>query len=444
MKSDKLPFDLTLALWTVRAAFVAAFYRSIVGHDTITYIGSYNFTTQEPVLFLALITCSFLAMKRPLRTAGGSLILLSLSGITALSFVRGLFFNAYDSIVSLRAIGVFTCFLFMSCYLPASELLWRRIARFIVTIGFFTAGLLYIRLIVGVDFLIQIDFVDINEINDGGRALSAEGALIIGMSATLLLSKLMRMSSPSLTEISKFSFLLAALVLSHQGSATLASIGAFGIVFGFSAGPSQSLRTSLAAGTGLLLIIALFVLPSLVDAETIQSILPESITGDLEKRFNNLGGRQYIWSGLLNDIPRWPLIDQLLGLPSGKHPVIILPIWGGVEWEASLHSTYFGFIASVGFVGLTLYILLLTGLVFRSCTALLRFRASADFDVILTLAFAIMCSIYGYGYELRAEEGVLIMWAAKARSSRKSAISEERGSITEKYKKSYLSGGLFQ
>ena len=413
----KLASDLKWVLWTAAAALWSALYQDVVGHTTITFIGSYNLTVAEPVLALAIVSFVLLLHRRkPFRDVF-ALLSLCFVAIAGVDLFRGLLVEPFPAIVSLRTTGAPSAFLLIAVYLPRDEVLLRKISSHFVAVATLLSLLLCARLVFGPDLFLQTTFERIDEINDGGRALSAQGALFIGVGAILLMSRLLR----ARRHVQKWpmyailALLLCALILTRQATAIAASVTGMAIVFALARGvgswqPLRFLAAACVAGTAILLYL---VTPNIASPQYLASVLPDFIAGDTFQRAANLGTRQLVWQGLLVDFPTWSALSQGIGLPAGVRPTIFVERWGGVFWEVGLHSMYFGTLASAGVLGLAVYVGLLGTLTMGNMRRL-RVPIPSVVDGASGLAIGALCAVYGYSYDIHGNLPVLLLVAAVA------------------------------
>jgi len=414
----KLPWDLRISLFAVQALFLTTVYSEIVGHATLFFVGSFNLTIAEPTLALSMATVIVLLVCRTPHFDFRILLLAAISSLTFMSFLRGLMVGPYEALFSLRANGPFTATLLLSCLLPMNPEFWSRIERTIVLAGLMLAGLAYLRLVLGPTFLIQMHFLDETAINDGGRALSSQGAVIIGAAVLLQMRQVWQQKGFSLVSLC---ILVPGLLLSRQATASLATMCGFVILISLQPGPTRPLRIWL-AGLGIFLVLfCVLIVPSIVDPDTLEAVAPKAIVGDLLRRSQTLDTRQFVWAGLMRDFYGWSVEDQLFGLPAGVKPSIVIPLWGGLVWKASIHSMYFGLLPQIGIVGLALYLVLLLAFAARAFT--LSMSSSNEQRGPMIAALTVLVAIFGFSYELRGAIAVLFLLIAQQARARSHGIS---------------------
>lgn len=396
--------------WTVWFSFVLAVYREVVGHNTIVYIGGFNLTIAEPMFAMGAISAFLMLWRRPPRPTILRLLIWLFCAILALNLARGMAENANAAIISLRATGALWLFFIIStAYDPEQRLAkWSTSA---VTAAAAALSLLVVaRTIVGPQLFMQIA-VSADLINDGGRPLSALGALIIAAASTLLFSHLIRRGTPlaSWRGLS-LAFLIGALLLTGQGTATVCGAVGMIVVFVLERGRARLLRLSTLALL-IPLIVILAATPSLFDPTSWVGILPDEVISNFFRREANIGTRRLVWDGILAAYGHAGALEKLFGWPAGTAPLVIVqsPHWGTVAWSASAHSMYFGTLMSHGAVGLGLY----AGIVISAAlTGIKKLghvpTAAGGWTASGALAILSICGVFGYSYNISAEAGLLL------------------------------------
>lgn len=411
------------ALFAVYAVLAAATHREISGHATIVYLGDYNLTSVEVVLVIAIAAILHSArwsLPR-LNAVTGWTVVFSL--IVGFGVVRGLFVNPLAALIALRATGVFVAFLILGLYLPMQDAAFEKIRTAIVAVAFLLVVLLMLRMVFGPSLFFQTEFMSELEINDGGRGLAAPGATIIAVAAALSLSAVLR-SSASTRRAGKwiviFVLLSMGLLLTRQATAVVAGLGGLGVVLALEKGPGRAARLLMVIGLLAVAAVSYLLAPGLFSTETLGSLLPDWVAGDLSQRAKNLYTRQLIWSGLLADFRSWSLLDQFFGLPAGTKPRVLVLHWGGLYWQPSIHSMYFGTLPYAGLLGLAAYAGLILALLVRALRRVFRVESNSDhpLSAALIVALCTVLLIFGLSYELRNEQSLfLAMTIAAARST---------------------------
>lgn len=403
--------------WTIFAVAVvlfAAIHREVFGHTTIATLGSYNFTTAEPALAALLVAVFGAMLRRRGSWAFDKLMALVLAGLIGLGVLRGLPINAGEAIISLRSTGILAASMALAAWANPSEATAKIIVKLMAIAAIMLSGLVVLRLLFGPTLLYQAAYATELEINDGGRGVSGAGATLIAIMGVLAFSAVlrsMRARRPCLPHFLLFVALIAALLLSRQTTATLAGAAGLAAVTFWERGPVFLLRRVIILVT--LAMVGSILLLADDPVSLMQSLLPDWVTGDVWRRANNLGTRQLVWSGIMADFANWSWLDRGIGLPAGVKPSIVVMRWGGVYWQVSAHSMYYGTLIYAGLSGLLAYILFGASLIFR---LLRNTRLRGGVDTALsgaaTMGLATVIAIFGVSYEIRNELALVLAFAA--------------------------------
>lgn len=421
-------------LWiiaTVWLALLGVIAKEVVGHSTIAFIGSYNFTWAEPALAAAIGAVVTSLASRPPRSNLASVAAIIFGALSVFGFLRGLLLDPFQSFFSLRGSGVFAATFLLVAFVPSSPRLVSATSRAVGIAAAVLCLLVLLRLIFGISLFFQISPDPFIGFNDGERPLSAPGALTIGAAATLLLSRALRVAGRGMSR-SLLMFLLAliCLVLSGQRTAIVAGMAGILIVLTLEAGPERQLRFL----AGLCVVIGLTsagwaLSVAGADLTSLTSVLPDAVARALERGEGNLNTRQLVWSALVEDIPHWSTVDQLVGLPAGTRPAILIAA-KRAYWEHSMHSMYFGAIPMVGFAGLFAWLASTAWIASKGIALAIKSRSPMGVSPAVAAALSIMLAIFAYSYELRDAHGVFLMLAAGgiycARLSPRSVKASER------------------
>jgi O-antigen ligase len=97
-------------------------------------------------------------------------------------------------------------------------------------------------------------------------------------------------------------------------------------------------------------------------------------------------------------------------------------------WEGSLHSHYLGTLQNAGLVGIIAYVLLLTAVLLQSSLlSITSPNASPQRNAAIGAAFAALLLTFSYGYELRSENGLmLVLGMILARRPRSALLPSEQ------------------
>ena len=401
----------------VLLAVVAAVYRDVVGHTTIVFIGTYNLTIADPVFVIAALALAQQMTRHSVMIKDlGGVFLLIFSLLIFLSFFRGLLVNAFESIVTLRNTGVLAIFSVLPLFSTSSSLSLMYVRRIIIAGACVLVLLFVVRLVFGPTTFYQAAYLTPSDINDGGRALTATGCILIAAAAVVVLVDFRR--APRLAKAAVFVFLFAGLLASRQVTATLAGCAGVAAILVFERGPARLSRV-------LLCVAAAVVVGLFASALSFPVDVPEGVTDDVARRTRNLGARQHIWKGLLADYAGWSVVDKLVGLPAGVKPSILVPFWGGVSWRLSIHSMYLGTLVYAGALGLIAYIGILVHVaVTAAASRHRRWSQAAAFTPATALAFCAILAVFGLSYEIRNELTIILTVAAVAVRAPHSRIVE--------------------
>ena len=234
------------------------------------------------------------------------------------------------------------------------------------------------------------------ETNDGGRPLSAQGTFMMVLPAVWLWSDALRSPGWRIDLTTICAAVLSVLIIAtRQGTASISLIAGLTVIFLLEPGRNRLLRAlaTVGAGTGIAL-SAIFVTPLLSDQLNIG------------QRTANLGTRQAVWSAINSLWPGLPFRVQAFGFPAGQMPVLMVQMnTRYAEWHAGVHSMYYQMLVISGYVGLFSYCILLIGL-----SIVCLYRTARSQMPAYPLAFCVVTAIFGYSYDVRAEQlvGVLV------------------------------------
>jgi hypothetical protein len=407
--------------WTVAAALAAAVYFDVTGTSSLTSLGSFNLTATDAAIAVMLAALGRLAFRRAPQGGWLGILLLAFAAIIGLNVLRGVTINPSAALTGLRGTALYAGFLVLAAYVSYDPTRFRRVRTILLVVGLAFCALLAIRLAVGPTTFMRIDADNI-EPGDEGRGLTARAALIIGLAAVLQVSRLFdlgRRRAVRALDIALLLLLLVGLLATRQATATIASAAGLVVVFALERGPRRVLRLLVLALLAASVLAALLVAPEITTRNGLQDLLPEFLVGNISAREINLGFRQDVWNGFMLDFPRWSLFDQLFGLPSGQRPLVVLQRWGGVYWNFGLHSQYFAAIANAGVIGLGIFVVTIVGS--GAALAARSFRSAAPgFDPApLGAALCAISLVYGYGYDLNNDHGIIVLLVVLAIKARR-------------------------
>jgi hypothetical protein len=388
-----------LTVWAVWTLMLAGVANEVLGQTALIGFGFYTFHVVDPAVVLTFLAWSFYQTER--APTGGLVVapVLLVGLLLIVNFGRGITGNSASALLWARGtleIGGLLLLGTVCSPTPAMRAVFRRA---LLTAGFLIAGLTFLRVIFGPQLFMTIGPVEEGiGINDGGRPLQATGAFILGMSATLLCSEVIRKGlNRGWPQAGMMLVLLFALFASGQGTATLATVAMLMIVTVFERGGYRMARGSLAV-MGLVA-ITIVLIASGFDMENIKIG-----NWDLARRSGTYEGRLAIWSGLKKVWPTMPLSTQMFGMPGGEMPYLIVTNWKmPAVWTGSIHSMYYGAIPMMGYLGLVAYVAVLVLLTVGSLRNVLR-RHSPSLTPAYPLAFCVGTVILAFSYENRNQQ----------------------------------------
>lgn len=280
--------------------------------------------------------------------------------------------------------------LMLAMVVPAEQQLISVARRALVVSSALLSLLVLLRLATHPSLFMTVDAPD-EMINDGGRALSAQGAFLMVLASGVLTSEFLAQSRFAFDRMTFAVIALPILILlTRQGTANIAEIAMLGTVVFFQRGSSQSVRIVFGALAAMLITMLLvFLLPALRD------------NADLIQRANNLGTREEVWTSLMAIWPSQPISIQLFGFPAGQQLPLQVYLGGSYRlWEYGIHSMYYGALPMMGYVGAVAYVAMLTLLLWGTLRGSLR-----KFDPLpaSSLGLCVATAILSYSYEVRNE-----------------------------------------
>lgn len=414
-KADPSLWWIKLSTWV---AISTSLFTSVTGEITLVRLGSYNFQTAELLLAVLLATLVHVATRHGPVFNLLSVLLWAFVALQVVGLLRGLVTNQATAIVSLRANGGLPVLLLLATYLPNVPGAKEAIPRIVVYGAMAACVVSVARLIFGVQLWYLVDYTTAMAINDGGRVISNNGALMIGAGAiigtTTLLDRV-RSRTSRLRNIATPAAMMLILPLTFQGSATLGTLMGFLGFFALMPGKNRAVRQSLflyLVGCGLVIFV---IAPEFYRFDWVGALLSPDTAEQLMRRTANLGTREAIWDGLMAGFPYWEATDQVFGHPFGQFPLIVINEWGGIIWTLSIHSMYFGLLVTSGVAGLGIYLLTVALMLITLCVKAIRFRNSY---AALGASLLLILLVFGYGYDLRNEHGIILAVAIAGALSR--------------------------
>lgn len=341
-----------------------------------------------------------------------------------------------DAIISLRLTGTFALMLLVAAITDPDDNIGRQVLNVLDKASLALCALVTLRLALGPQLFIQAEFSRIQDINDGGRPLSASGALLIASAAAVQLSRLMRNRITIWSwDGAKLGALVISLLLTGQGTATICGAVGLGLVWGFENGAIRSARITLFTGLAITFLTIAIIAPSALEPSNWLNLLPDAISENLNRRQSNLGTRQIIWEGIITQWSEASTLNQIIGWPAGERPQIIINsrAWGTVIWEANAHSMYFGTLISHGIIGVTILVMIA---ILAGTASLRRSIAGStqtgDLSPPGTLALISIFITYSYSYNIDNEASLILATALLA-AQRRPRIGDRQLSLRQHY-----------
>lgn len=415
---DRLPLDLSLVLWAIRAILVGGIFVDTTGQVIVASLGFYtvNYTVNAADLgvFLAIAALVALACNRKPNWNIASALAMVLIAIVAFNYLRGFTISPFAASFGMR-VQTLPALMAIAIFVPRDERLISKIVQSFVVTALVLAALTFLRVIFGPQLFLVVRYLTIADINDGGRALSAFGATILAAGTIFTFTRYLDGRGRDLSRLNLgiTGILLIALMLTGQGTARIGGLLALVICFACNPGPGRPFRATVALGAVIMVALPAFLLQSLLSPEALARLLPAFLTGGAERRLANFETRHLIWEGFLAVYHTWPTLDQVLGLPIGVKPTIVVKRWGGVYWQFSLHSAYIGALANTGALGLAAFVGLLASIAVANLLALGR-QVQSRLTPTIGLAGCVLCATFGYSYELRNDQAAMLMLAMVA------------------------------
>jgi hypothetical protein len=398
-----LPFAVTACAWL---AILAAFNHELVGNYTLYQIGSYNLSSLDLMVVAPAIACIQLLVRRShLLLDSLAVLVIGFGAIVLMNLLRGVPSYGLAALMALRAGAPVPEYLFLATLLVRERFNYRPLVNAIIWGSAALSVFALFRFVLGADFFFFGTFESVDQINDGGRALTSGGTMLLGSGVLLVAGRLVSSKGVTKTKAAlDLAWRLPILLYTHQASAVAASLAGLATFMVLSRGKERPLRL-FAAAFALIVIAGFFFFGNNLPN------LPEWAVGDLTQRVSNLEMRHEIWQGLIRSYTAWPPLDRSIGPPSGLLPEIIVHINNrSAEWAVSMHSAYYGALATVGAAGLLIYVLLVGTLAGRSAWRALHVNGDVN-GFALAAAIATSFIVFGYGYEIRGEQSLMMCLA---------------------------------
>lgn len=387
-----------------------AFVRELFGDYRIMQIGAFDLSSYDLMIGTSLAACGWLSViGRRIAVTVGSSLLLAIAGLALLNLLRGVPHHGIEALMALRATFPFVTYSLMGLLLAGAKFRYGDALQVFLKTAFVLSVLLFARSLLGPSYLYWGEYQNTYQINDGGRPLSANGTLLIGIGLLVMLPRLRRLSPTNfdLRVAAGSTFLFVALIISYQATAVVASLAAIATFIALDRGRARGFR-AWAVVIGLISVAGLFAIADLL------ALLPKWIVGDVAQRAGNLGTRREVWDAFLDSFEGWPLANQLFGLPAGELPRFFVNTSGvTAEWQVSIHSMYFGTLPWTGVCGIVAYCTFLLWVFLRCIWGALQRRPSV-LNPAVGAAFCVAVAIFGYSYEVRGEQNLLLALAIVA------------------------------
>lgn len=395
--APSVPAPVLVAVYT---SLCATLLREFTADYSLVMIGSYNMWTHDVVIAAILYAIARLVSRERVKLSIFGLLVFGLVGLLALSLLRGAVDDPFGALFGIRSIAPVIGFIALGACLSGRQLQYTAVKRAFVYIAVAAALLAYARAALGAEFLYFGAYDRIEEIFEGGRVMSSSGALVIGSTLLFLLA-----DTSVLGQESKRTFLIiflsVALLMTQQASAIFATGTGILIMFTLAPGATRLMRIVLASAAACFLALAF------AAGTSILTLLPDWLIGSRERRTGTLEWRRSIWEQVIAEFKTWSDADKIFGLPSHQKP----EIWLNNElYLNSVHSQYLGSLTQVGVAGLTIYLVIVLGL-FLTAVRKAADRRSHGWTSALMGGFCALLIVFGYTYEIRPENAVLLALA---------------------------------
>lgn len=342
-----------LLKWAVHFAVFATIHREIVGSYELLDTGAFQLWSLDPVIVLSLFGLAQRGSKRQGRLlAWPTALALVMFALTVFNIARGYPEFGSRAIVIARPSAAWLALALFGASVPRSSANAKVITDVMLRGAWVLTGLAWARLLLGPTWLYFGEYTSASEINDNGRALSSQATLAIGFASFISITAIRPVFSrhAAIVPLLRLVVFLLTVSLSKQSTATIATFAGLVVLMVLYPGRSRLMRCAVVTSGAVLALTV----------KILDLSLPVWLTGDVSRRSGNFETRQEVWDSLMRDFPRWSTVDQFLGLPAGEMPKIFLLRHASyVDWNASVHSAYYGALVHSGRLGLVCYSLLL-------------------------------------------------------------------------------------
>jgi hypothetical protein len=415
--ASRRPVDFAdrLTIWAIWALLIGGGpVREILGWTQIVSTGVFTLHSVDPAIVLSLLAVCAHLFRQRLAWHLFTPPILVMSGLIVINFMRGMSVEPPAALLWIRADGGIATMLALAVVMRPIEPVMRSTKNALIFCSVVMCVLLLLRIATHPTLFMTYDVSDADA-NDGGRGLSVYGTFVMTVTGVVMMSDLLRQNRFRLTLPNIFALALPIFILlTRQGTASIAAIVAYGIVFAIQRGKLHSARIWLSVFLGAAaLALVLVVLPQV------------SANQYLAHRADNLGTRQSVWHALMSVWPDLPWMTQFFGYPGGQGPKLFVFNAGVYRvWSNSMHSMYYGSLPIMGYVGLACYLMMLVLLTLSSFSGSLRRvhsipaypAACCVATVILSVSYEVrsecLCGLFIAIWWLRAARGVPVQQRA--------------------------------
>jgi hypothetical protein len=392
------------------AAFTALIASFLISTLIYEVTGLYSFATFGPYQYNAFdlpIAGSFVffvygLIARRKSFAPAILIVLGISTLLLVNFLRGILVSPGDSFNWLRSAAFLILGPLCVICARANSGLERRVIQVFTACALLLSALIFLRLAFGVTLFSSADLLDLAAKNEG-RPISVNGTITMNIAVVLLLAQAMRERwRIGLVRLAVLLVIVAAALLTRQGTATICLIAGVTALFAFEKGISLPFRATVivtASALGLFL--------SIVPPE---AYLSADMQENMASRLNNRDTRKDVWEGFQRNFDEQDSLTQAIGFAANEHEGYLVNTARFAKmWKIEAHSMYYGMLGRGGYAGLALYLATLLALLASFLVAITRKYELTFFTPAVGLSLLIQLAILGYSYEVRNDELLLLL-----------------------------------
>lgn len=372
-------------------------YTEAVGTTQITSLGFYTLHSIDAPIVVVAIYC-FFSIKYIIKVKPSFLLVFTIPCfILIFNSFTGIMRSSAQALLEMRYWYTLAFIPLAAILTPQPRTILFRCRRYAIHASFALALLVYLRLAIGPDFL-YMNSTLANNVNDGGRGLSSQGAtsLLMGFWLTFLQPSPPNMRRRIKTYALRL-FLIAGLFLSKQGTSSIAA--------------GLTLLIYAAVAYRPLRPVGLLALPiTAIASPLILPIILERIFGAafLAHRSDNLQTRELVWTGFSRLFDAQSPLIKAIGWPLGQMPIFTIHIGGiNLPWTSSLHSMYFGGLKSMGYVGMAFLVLAIFLLLIKNVYDF----SSRKVEISLIMAMSVLTLFISfYSYEANSPIAMILIW----------------------------------